>query len=140
VFHILVREWDQQTWALGPIYEVRVDKNLHASKFSQFLSDKVFPHIDADNLFCSKVSSTQIKTFKRADLTLRRWSRLKTQATWLGQSTIEINRDSVYVIVKDSSKPLRETLSDDELRVYASHQYLEHIAKKQSRELGGLTP
>lgn len=129
-YHILVREWDPETWALGPLFEVRVDKNMHASKFSQFLSERVFPHISADNLHCSKVSSTQVKNFKRGDLILRRWSRLKTQATWLGQSTIEINRDSVYVIVKDASKTLREQLTDDELRMYASQQYLEHIAKK----------
>ena len=67
---------------------------------------------------------------------LRRWSRLRNQATWLGQSTIEINRDSVYVFAKDNSIPLRETLTDDEIRMYASHAYLDHIAKKGSIEIG----
>jgi hypothetical protein len=83
-FHILVREWNQDTWALGPIYEVKVDKSTHASKFSLFLSEKLFPHIDPDHLLCSKVSSNQIKSFKRGDLVLRRWSKLKSQSIWLG--------------------------------------------------------
>jgi hypothetical protein len=67
---------------------------------------------------------------------LRRWSRLRNQSIWLGQSTIEINRDSVYVFAKDNSIPLRETLTDDEIRMYASNAYLDHIAKKGSREIG----
>ena len=41
----------------------------------------------------------------------------------------------MYVIVKDSSKVLRVQLTDDEIRKYASHQYLEHMAKKHSREI-----
>lgn len=67
---------------------------------------------------------------------LRRWSRLRSQSIWLGQSTIEINRDSVYVFAKDNSILLRETLTDDEIRMYASNTYLDHIAKKGSREIG----
>jgi len=55
VYHLIVREWNPQTWVLGPLYEIKVDKNIHASKFSQFLSEKVFPHIPNDTLFCSKV-------------------------------------------------------------------------------------
>lgn len=78
--HILVREWRPDTWALGPLYEVRVDKDIIASKFSIFLTDKVFPHIEPDNLFCCKVSLTLIRHFKRGDLILRRWSRLKSQS------------------------------------------------------------
>ena len=67
---------------------------------------------------------------------MRRWSRLRNQSTWLGQSTIEINRDSVYVFAKDNTIPTREVLTDDEKRLYASHAYLDHMAKKGSREIG----
>ena len=117
-YHILIREWDPESWLLGPLYEVRVDKNLYANKFAAFLTEKVFPHIPSDNLFCCKV--TQLRNFKRGDLVLRRWSKLKTQATWLGQSTIEINRDSVYVVVKDNFKKVREELTEEEFKKYAS--------------------
>ena len=83
-YHILVREWNSDTWDFGPLYEVKVDKNSHANKFSAFLTEHMFPHILAEDLQCSKVGASQIKTFRRGDLILRRWSRLKTQATWLG--------------------------------------------------------
>jgi hypothetical protein len=33
-FHILVREWNPETWLLGPLYEVKIDKMIQASKFS----------------------------------------------------------------------------------------------------------
>jgi hypothetical protein len=69
---------------------------------------------------------------------LRKWNRLKTQATWIGQSTLEINRDSVYVIVKDCSKVLREELTEEEMRKYASREYINHIAKKSQREITGV--
>ena len=62
---------------------------------------------------------------------LRRWNKLKSQSTWLGQSSIEINRDSVYVVVKDSDKRVREELTETELRQYASQAFIDHIAKKQ---------
>ena len=132
-FHILVREWNPETWKFGPIYEVKVDKNIHASKFSQFLSEKVFPHIPAETLFCSKVNN--IRQFKRADLAIKRWNRLLNQNVWLGQSTLEVNRDAVYVIVKDNEIKLREELTEEEIKKYASNQYLDHIAKKYSRDI-----
>ena len=76
-YHILIREFNPSTWDLGAIYEVKIDKNATASKFSQAVSEKLFPHIEHDHLFFSKVNHSQIKTFKRADLVLRRWSRLR---------------------------------------------------------------
>ena len=133
-YHVLVREWNPETWEFSPMYEVKVDKNILASKFSIFLSEKVFPHIPADNLFSCKVSKDSMKNFKRGDLVLRKWSRLKNQSTWLGQSTIEINKDSVYVIVKDSTKVLREALTDVEITKYASKEFINHMLKRGSKE------
>jgi ABC-type Fe3+/spermidine/putrescine transport system ATPase subunit len=83
-YHIMIREFNPETWQLGPIYEVKVDRNATASKFSQLVSERLYPHINPDNLFFSKVSQSQIKNFKRSDLVLRRWSRLRNQSTWLG--------------------------------------------------------
>lgn len=119
-FHIFIREWNPWTWELGPLYEVKLDKNATATKLSAFVQEHIFPHIEGDNLFFSKVAFSQVKTFRRADLVLRRWSRLKNQAIWLGQSTIEINRDSVYVVIKDNSIQLREELTDEEIHKYAT--------------------
>lgn len=31
--HVIIREWNAQTWQIGKLYEVKVDKNLSASKF-----------------------------------------------------------------------------------------------------------
>ena len=33
-YHILIREFNPSTWELGAIYEVKIDKNATASKFS----------------------------------------------------------------------------------------------------------
>lgn len=134
VYHIIVREWNPETWQLGPIFEVKIDKNMHASKLSNFLSEKVFPHILAETLFCSKVSS--LRQFRRSDLALKKWNRLMHQNVWLGQSTLEVSRDAVYIVVKDNQIPLREQLTEEEIKKYASQQFLDHIAKKHSREGG----
>ena len=40
------------------------------------------------------------------------------------------------MFVKDNSIPLREALTDEEIRLYATHAYLDHMAKKGSREIG----
>ena len=40
------------------------------------------------------------------------------------------------MIVKNNAIPVREVLTDDEIRLYASHAYLDHMAKKGSREIG----
>lgn len=132
-FHIVVREWNPETWLLGPIYEVKVDKMIYASKFHALLAEKVFPHIDTENLYCCKVSS--VKQFRRADLALKRWNKLKQQMTWIGQSTLEVNRDSVYVIVKDNSIKVREQLTDEEVKKYGTSAFMDHLAKKNSREI-----
>ena len=131
----MIREFDPETWELGPIYEVKLDKNLHANKFASLIQEHIYPHIPSANLYFSKISSTQIKNFKRGDLVLRKWSCLKNQASWLGQSTIEINRDSVYIVVKDSSKKLREELTDEELMLYGTPDFLDHIARKNNKDV-----
>ncbi|CDW83714.1 ubiquitin carboxyl-terminal hydrolase family protein [Stylonychia lemnae] len=133
VYHLLVREWNPETWLFGPIYELKIDKSIHASKLSKFLSEQVFPHIPNETLFCSKVNN--IKQFKRADLALKKWNRLMHQTVWLGQSTLEINRDSVYIIVKDNEIKIRDNLTEEEVKKYATNQYLDHIAKKHSKEV-----
>lgn len=46
---------------------------------------------------------------------------------WLGQSTLEINRDSAYIMVKDSSKKVREELTDEEMKKYSSASLLNHL-------------
>ena len=134
MYHVIVREWNPETWELGPIYELKIDKMIQASKFSHFLSEHIFSHIDAENLFCCKVST--LRAFRRGDLALKRWNKLKQQMTWIGQSTLEVNRDAVYIIVKDNSKRVRETLTEEELRRYASPAYLDHMTRKNSREIG----
>jgi len=43
------------------------------------------------------------------------------QAVWLGQSTLEVNRDAVYIIVKDNEIKIREDLTAEEMEKYASN-------------------
>ena len=124
----MIREWNPETWILGPIMEIRIDKSTYASKFSQFLSAKVFPHISPDNLWCSKIS--YVKNFRRGDLVVRRWNSLKNQSQWICQSTLEINRDSILIIVRDNSIKVREELTTEELLKYATNNFMEHLQKK----------
>lgn len=101
-YHILVREWDPETWKFGPIYDVKVDKQAYSNKLAIFLSDKVFPHIPPENIQGCKLNF--IKGFKRSELVLKRWNILKAQATKIAQSAIKINKDSDLIIIKDSRK------------------------------------
>ena len=113
------------------MFEVKIDKNITASKFAHFLSEKVFPHIPADNLYASKVVVG--RAFKRGDLVFRKWSKPKTQSTWIGQSVLEINRDGAYVVVKDNEIKLREDLTEEELKKYGSSAFIDHIEKRSGR-------
>lgn len=36
-YHVLLREWNPDTWHLGPIMEVRVDKSTSANRFGNFV-------------------------------------------------------------------------------------------------------
>lgn len=74
-YHILIREWNPETWEMGTLFEIKIDKSTYASKFATFLSEKVFPHISSEHLYCCKVNF--LKNFKRGDLVLKRWSKLK---------------------------------------------------------------
>jgi len=67
--HIFFREWNTETWRLGPVKEVRVDKAITGAKLGTFLGTEVFPHITPEYLFCTKVA--MLRTFKRGDLMVR---------------------------------------------------------------------
>ena len=123
-----MREWDSETWELGPVVEVRIDKSTHASKFGSFLVANVFPHLTVESLFCTKIN--YVKNFKRGDLVVRRWNSLKNQSQWIGQSTLEINRDGVFVVVRDFRKKVREELTEEEVLKWASNSFLDHLQKK----------
>jgi hypothetical protein len=84
------------------------------------LSEKIYSHIHPDNLQCSKITVSMMRNFRRGELLLRRWNGLKHQVVWLGQSTLEINRDSVFIVVRDRSIPVREELTDEELIKYCT--------------------
>jgi LmbE family N-acetylglucosaminyl deacetylase len=72
-----VREWNPQTWELGRLYEIKIDKNEKANKLSQLLSENIYTHIHPDHLQCCKITVSMMKNFKRGELLLRRWNRLK---------------------------------------------------------------
>lgn len=56
---------------------------------------------------------------------------------WLGQSTLELNRDGVYAIIRNIHVPMREELTEDEVRNYCNSQVMEHLHKKGARDIGG---
>lgn len=33
-YHLFIREWNPETWALGTLKEIVIDKNTYANKFS----------------------------------------------------------------------------------------------------------
>jgi hypothetical protein len=104
MFHVLVREWHPETWQLGPITEVQISKKCKTAAFSKYLNEKLFPHIPESSFFGSKV--TFMKSFYRSDLVLKKWSHMTAgqQQKFLGQGFMEIQRDSVLIIVKDNLK------------------------------------
>ncbi len=55
---------------------------------------------------------------------------------WIGQSTLEINRDSVYVIVKDNTIRVREQLTEEEQKRFGTSQFMDHLAKKSQHDGG----
>jgi len=100
----------------------------------KLLSESVFPHIPSESLFVTKIAF--VKNFKRGDLAVRNWNTLKNQSMWLGQTSIQINRDGVFVVVRDSSKKIREELTEQELLKWASNGFLDHLQKKKVRMMG----
>ena len=127
-YHILVREWNPDTWMLGPMFDVKVDKQAYSNKLAIFLSEKVFPHIPAENIQGCKLNF--IKGFKRSELVLKRWNVLKTQATKIAQSAIKINRDSDYIIIKDSRMNVREDLTEEEMSKWSTPSYVTYLSKR----------
>ena len=129
---MLVREWRPDTWEFGTLYEVQVDKMYTCEDFANFLHSNYFPHIPLDTLFATRINIQH--DFIRSDLVLRSWHSLKMQKNWIGNSRLEINRDSVFIVVKDSSIRFKEPQfgEDDEiLNKWASPQYLSHLVNKK---------
>jgi hypothetical protein len=131
VYHVLVREWKPDAWEFGPLHEVTIERMASCDKLATFLQANYFPHIALNNLFGLKVNL--LKEWTRSDLAIKSWQSLASQKHWIGQSNLEINRDSVFIVVKDSHVPQRQLKlgEDDEMiRKYASPNYLGHISSK----------
>lgn len=76
--------------------------------------------------------------FIRSDLVLRSWNALKMQKNWIGSSRLEINRDSVFIVVKDNSIRFKEPQfgeDDNILNKWASPQYLSHLVSKKEMKV-----
>lgn len=43
---LLIREWNQETWQLGPIMEIEVPRSMKAVDFGKYIQGKLFPHIE----------------------------------------------------------------------------------------------
>jgi len=83
-----------------------------------------------------------MKTFHRSDLALKRWSHMTAgqQTKHLGQGFMEIQRDSVLIVVKDNTKPQRKELTEEEIKLgYADKAYVEHLRAKDGDRYTGAT-
>ena len=83
-----------------------------------------------------------LKSWSRSDLAIRSWSNIHAVKGWIGNSSLEICRDSICLIVKDSSVPVRHLVigqDDDSIEKWASPQYLSHIASKQNVNVAQLS-
>ncbi len=119
LLHILVREWDPETWQFGPIMEVEVPRSLKAVSFGKYLQNKLFPHIAETQFFGTRIAF--FKSFIRSDLAMRAWFNLiQTPNVELSKSKLELTRDAILVIVRDNSKPVRDQLTPDELKRYTN--------------------
>ena len=102
---------------------------MKSADFGKYVQSKLYPHIEPNNLFATKIAF--MKTFYRSDLATRGWSKLTTtQNTPLAQSKIDVSRDSILIVVKDNSKVLRDTLSEDEVAKYTDQKYRDHLRLK----------
>lgn len=102
---------------------------MKAIDFGKYLQSKIYPHIEPENLFATKISF--LKSFVRSDLAMRGWSSLiRTNNMPIAQSKLELSRDAAVVIVKDHSKVLREELSEDELKRYTNSAFVDHVKRK----------
>ena len=104
---------------------------MACNKFADFLQKSLYPHIKLQQLSATKVNI--LKPFIRSDLALKSWQCLHHQKSWVGQASVGINRDSIFIVVKDMSKPTKhlELGKDDELlQRFGSSAYVEHLLRK----------
>lgn len=99
---------------------------------ADFLHEFVVPHIPKKALFAARMDITG-GPFKRSALALKKWACLAAQRLWIGASSLQINRDSLFLVVKDQTKPLRHLKvgeDDEKLRRYAGDDYMTHLLSK----------
>ena len=73
---MLFREWDPSTFEFSDLKEVRISKNAHANKVAEWLVAHIFTDIELENLYVTKIHN--IRGFKRGDLAVKAWRKLKT--------------------------------------------------------------
>ena len=73
VYNILVREWNADSWELGPVHEVQVEKMIKCCDLAQFLHDNLYPHIPVNQMFAARINLTVDKPFIRSDLNFCKW-------------------------------------------------------------------
>lgn len=131
MYNLLVREWNPDTWAFGKLHEVQIERKTSCAQLADFLQAMIFPHIEKNHLFATKVDIT--RPFKRSVLALKKWLSLAPQRMWIGASSLQINRDSLFIVVKDQTKQLRHLkLGEDDalIRRYADDDYMAHLLRK----------
>ena len=75
-------------------------EKMKAVEFGKYLQSKIYPHIAPESLFGTKISF--LKSFVRSDLAMRSWINLiSTPNTILASSKLELNKDSLLVVVRD---------------------------------------
>jgi len=67
----LVKEWRADTWEFGSTFEVKIDRMATCKQFGEYIKNHLFPHIDVDFLFATRVDI--LKPFIRSDLALKKW-------------------------------------------------------------------
>jgi len=55
-------------------------------------------------------------------------------------SSLEINRDSIYIIVRDWSKKMKEELTAEEMAKWGTPLLKEHLRKRQGIEVNHKDP
>ena len=50
---------------------------------------------------------------------------------WIGNSHLKVSRDSVFVVVRDFSVPIKLLeMGSDEIKKWGSDEYIQHIVKR----------
>lgn len=84
-YTFLVRQWNPQTWEFGTLYELTIDKTLTCNKLAEFIQANLYPDIDINHLFATRVNIlSDVKPFVRSDLALKSWRGLQHQKSWVG--------------------------------------------------------